>query len=86
MGIINIQILKNPNKVFQAKDVRMHWSVAVDLAKRVDDLSYEEWCALYVNAKNPTEDQVSTACSAAHSILVRNQMIQPSVTFDRSIR
>jgi len=65
---------------------RLHWSVAVGLAKNVEDLTYEEWCNLYVNSQNPTTEQIARACETTHAVLVRHRIIESSVRFDRSIR
>lgn len=61
----------------------MKWQTAVSLARTAEDVSYEEWCDLYYNVKNPTKEQIDKACKAAHSILVRNNAIVPSVEFIR---
>jgi hypothetical protein len=63
-----------------------HWTVAVKLAKSAEDVTFEEWCALYVDHKNPTAEQIRTACEAAHPILVRNGAIESSVVIDQSPR
>lgn len=47
-------------------------------------MTYEEWCNLYVNGKSPSLAQIKTATDTAHAILVRNLVIEPSVTFEMS--
>ena len=60
----------------------MPWKLAVDIAKAVEDVTYEEWCKLFVSAYDPTPEQIEVASQTAHTILVRNQMIKESVVFE----
>jgi hypothetical protein len=64
----------------------MKWQTALDFARNQDDVTYMEWCCLYVDHTNPTEAQVDRALKTAHPILVRNQVIMPSVvlSYDRA--
>lgn len=64
----------------------MHWSVAVEIAKECEDVSYEEWCNMYVDHRNPSSEQIDTASKTAHPILVRNGAIVEDVKFDMSER
>lgn len=57
----------------------MRWQTALEFARNQDDVTYEEWCNLYVNRKNPSEAQVEHALKTAHPILVRNSVIHESV-------
>jgi hypothetical protein len=57
----------------------MKWETALKFARNQDDVTYEEWCNLYVDLKNPTEAQVNHALKTAHPILVRNGVIHKSV-------
>jgi hypothetical protein len=58
----------------------MKWQTAVALARSCADVTYEEWCDLYVDLSNP-ERQKEKASETAHAILVRNCTIDPSVVF-----
>jgi len=60
----------------------MHWTVVVKLAKLAEDVTYEEWCELYVSFKKPTQEQINTASQSAHAILVRNKIIKSDVVVD----
>lgn len=62
----------------------MHWSVAVKVARMFDDVTYKEWCDLYVNRLHPADDQIRIASNTAHKVLVRNKAIEPGVVIDRS--
>lgn len=62
----------------------MHWKVAVDLARKQFDVTYDEWCDLYYDPRSPTQEQIEKACETAHPILVRNNVIYPTVVFQRS--
>lgn len=57
----------------------MMWGTALLFARNQADLTYEEWCNLYVDMRNPTEAKVELALEAAHPILVRNGVIDESV-------
>lgn len=50
----------------------MHWAQAVLIAQHQGDVTYEEWCGLYVHSTTPTEEQVRAALPVAKTILVRN--------------
>ena len=63
----------------------MLWQTAVDIARTCPDVTYEEWCALYVDPQHPTR-QRDKASEAAHEILVRNNVIEESVRFNLSMR
>lgn len=56
----------------------MKWQTALQFARNQPDVTYEEWCNLYVK-QHPTEDQVEHALRTAHPILVRNNVIEESV-------
>lgn len=57
----------------------MKWETALQFARNQSDVTYEEWCNLYVNMIAPGRDQVEHALRTAHPILVRNNIIEPSV-------
>jgi hypothetical protein len=57
----------------------MKWTSALQLARLCEDLTYEEWCNLYVNKLHPTEAQIEHALKTAHRVLVRNGVIEESV-------
>lgn len=59
----------------------MYWLTAIKLAKVLDDVTFEEWCDLYVPFHNPHDEQIAKASSAARKILVRNNLIHESVKF-----
>jgi frataxin-like iron-binding protein CyaY len=59
----------------------VRWQIAVDIAKQCFDLTFEEWCDLYVNRKHPTREQIARASKVAHTVLVRNGEIEESVRF-----
>lgn len=77
MGIENIDALK-PNDDLPV----MHWKDAVDLAKKQPDVTYEEWCNLYVPSRNPTPQHLDKATKAARSILVRNKLMEEDGAFN----
>lgn len=56
----------------------MKWETALEFARDQRDVTYEEWCNLYVNRQNPTGAQIRRALVTAHSILVRNGVIEES--------
>lgn len=60
----------------------MFWEIAVFHARRAEDVSYDEWCALYYDPKNPTQEQILKATEAAKPILVRNGVIEPGVVLE----
>lgn len=64
----------------------MHWTLALQFARNQPDLTYEEWCGLYVDPQHPTPQAIAKACKVAHPILVRRRVIEKSVTFDQTIR
>jgi hypothetical protein len=57
----------------------MKWQTALKFAREQSDVTYEEWCNLYVDMSDPTRDQVERALKTAHPILARNGIIEPSV-------
>jgi len=58
----------------------MNWRTALEFARNQEDLTYEEWCGLYVdNIRNPKRENVERALKVARPILVRNQIIEESV-------
>jgi hypothetical protein len=57
----------------------MRWEIALVFAKNQRDVTYEEWCNLYVDMREPTKAQVEHAMKTAHPILVRNNVIEESV-------
>lgn len=57
----------------------MKWQTALSFARNQTDVTYEEWCNLYVDMRNPTLAQVEHALKTAHPILVRNNLIEESV-------
>lgn len=59
----------------------MYWMTAIELARNFMDLSYEEWCNLYIDYKNPNEFQLRLCEETAHKVLVRHNVIEPNVTF-----
>lgn len=64
----------------------MHWTLAVEFARNQKDVTYDEWCRLYVDMRRPTAEQIRRACETAHPILVRNNVIVANVEFDQRIR
>lgn len=57
----------------------MKWQTALELARNQPDVTYVEWCNMYVDMQNPTVAQVEAALKVAHPILVRNNVIKQSV-------
>lgn len=57
----------------------MKWQTALQFARNQTDVTYGEWCDLYVDMRNPTTAQVKHALTTAHPILVRNGVIEESV-------
>lgn len=56
----------------------MRWYNAVYLAKQYE-MSFEEWCDLYVSKNEPTDEQIEKATRTAHTVLVRNNVIDDYV-------
>lgn len=54
---------------------QMHWVTAVQFARQSNDVTYEEWCELYYDHSDPTDEQIQKACEMAHKILLRNDVI-----------
>lgn len=59
----------------------MHWAEALTIARNQQDLSYDEWCGLYLDPRPETVNkfQVKRALRVAHRVLVRNGVIDKSV-------
>lgn len=59
----------------------MKWQTALDFARNQEDVTYEEWCGLYVDNHQdpPNQGQIAHALQVAHPILVRNNVIEKSV-------
>lgn len=57
----------------------MKWETALSFARNQIDVTYEEWCNLYVDMRNPTPAGVEHALKTAKPILVRNGVIEESV-------
>lgn len=60
--------------------IEMHWVTAVQYARMQPDVSYQEWCNLYYDHLDPSQAQIRGACTTALPILVRNKVLDPSVT------
>lgn len=62
----------------------MHWARAVIIAKHQEDVTYEEWCAMYINHRAPTEEQVIGAMRTVRTVLTRNGHIaaETPLTYD----
>ncbi len=58
----------------------IHWVTAVQIARDQYDVTYEEWCALYYDHTDPTWDQFGKCTETAREVLVRNNVIDESVT------
>lgn len=59
----------------------MHWIQAIKVAREQEDVTYQEWCWLYVDHLRPTRSQFDNATKTAHAVLVRNNVIEESVLF-----
>lgn len=55
----------------QPVNASIHWTTAINLAKLAEDVTFEEWCDLYVNKQDPTAEQIAKASQTAKEILVR---------------
>lgn len=62
----------------------MKWETALQFARNQTDVTFEEWCGLYVDAHIPAKAQVEHALGVAHPILVRNGIIEQSVVLSFS--
>ena len=56
----------------------LHWVTGVSYARMQSDVSYQEWCDLYYNHREPTIEQIQRACETALPILHRNEVINPN--------
>lgn len=59
----------------------MYYLDAIRLAQEQQDVTYEEWCNMYVPYMNPTEEQIERAIDTARTILVRNELLEGSKPF-----
>lgn len=63
----------------------MHWSIAVKMARKCDDISFDEWMKLYI-PKIPTNNYINQASDTAYTILLRHKLIESGVVIDRKTR
>lgn len=59
----------------------MYWITAIEMARKAADLSYEEWCNLYVDHKSPTDEQLRVCEATAYEVLLRNNVIEAKARF-----
>lgn len=58
----------------------MLFRTAVEFARNQTDVTYEEWCNLYYTYDAPTLEQIKKCTETARVILIRNHVIDVSVT------
>lgn len=58
------------------------WPQGLIMARDCSDVTYEEWCNMYVSRIEPSSEQIMKALKTAYPILVRNGLVEEFLTFN----